>query len=152
MSTTSDLRAYAEIAVEQGKQVLEQVQSQLSHVTGTATEQAGELVTKISDKAGPGLETLKSAAEPYLVQALEYGSVISDKVEELLATLKSDKRIGKFVENAEGLTSLAVVTVQDKVIRPVLLLAGQDGNQTKASAAAAAGSAAANETPDTSQD
>lgn len=127
MSTTSDLRAYADIAVEQGKQMLEQVQSQLSHVTDAATEQANELVAKITGKSAPTLETLKSAAEPYMVQALEYGSVLSDKVEELLTTLKGDKRIGKYVESAEGLTSLAVVTVQDKVIKPVLLLAGHEG-------------------------
>lgn len=127
MSTTSDLRAYADIALEQGKQVLEQVQSQLSHVTDAATEHANDLVTRITGKSAPTRETLKSAAEPYVVQALEYGSVLSDRVEELLTTLKGDKRIGKFVESAEGLTSLAVVTVQDKVIKPVLLLVGQEG-------------------------
>jgi hypothetical protein len=127
MPSSSDLRAYADIAVEQGKQVLEQMQSQFSHVTDIATEQASDLVAKINGKAAPAVESLKSAAEPYLVQALEYGSVLGGKAEELLATLKNDKRFGKFVESAEGLTTLAVVTVQDKVIKPVLLLAGHEG-------------------------
>jgi len=127
MPRSTDLRAYADIAVEQGKQLFEQMQSQLSHVTDVATEQATDLVAKINTKAGPAAESLKSAAEPYLVQALEYGSTLSDKAAELLTTLKNDKRVGKFVESAEGLTTLAVVTVQHKVIKPVLLLTGHEG-------------------------
>jgi hypothetical protein len=146
MSITSDIRAYADSALGQGKQVLEsgiaKAQTQLNDVTG----QANELVRKLTEKADVfgltgkatgvvhdlrsqaekaiNLNALKSATEPYLTQARGYTATVTDRAEELVATVKNDKRVAKLVTTAGSLTGTVVETVQDKLVRPVQSLAG----------------------------
>ncbi len=139
MSITSDIRSYADTAFEQGKQVLDQAQTQISGVTGqanefvemvrgTAAENASGISTKALDAVSElraqaekavNLDAIKTAIEPYLAQAKGYSSTVTDRAEELFNTVTSDKRVALVVSKAEALTETVVVTVQVRVVKPV---------------------------------
>jgi hypothetical protein len=130
MSITSDLRSYADNAVATA-------QAQLNDVTGTAGELYGktkENVTEIANKAtgavadlrasaekAINLDAFKTAVEPYLAQVKDYTATVTDRAEVVLAGLKNDKRVGKLVDAA----GVVVETVQERVVKPVQLLAGR---------------------------
>jgi hypothetical protein len=142
MSITSDIRSYADTALEQGKQVLDQAQAQFTDATGQANEFVGKLraksnVAELSAKANVAvsdlrvqaekavnLDAIKAAIEPYLAQAKGYSTSVTDRAEELFTTVKSDKRVVKIVTKAEELTGTVVETVQDRVVKPVQALTG----------------------------
>jgi hypothetical protein len=137
MSIASDLRAYADTAVAQGKQALDQAQAQFNDVTGQANEfygQANELVTELAAKATTtvndlrasaekvvNLDAIKTAAEPYIAQLKGYSSTVTDRAESLFDGVKSDPRFAKVVDAARPV----VETVQARVVQPVQDLAGR---------------------------
>jgi ElaB/YqjD/DUF883 family membrane-anchored ribosome-binding protein len=144
MSITKDIRSYADNAVEQGKQVLDQAQAQLhdvtgqanglvGKVTGTAKDNVAEFTTKATyavhdlrtqaEKA-VNVDAIKAAVEPYVAQAKGYSTTVTDRAEELFTTVKSDKRVAKLVSTAESVTGIVVETVQERVVKPVQLLTG----------------------------
>jgi uncharacterized protein YjbJ (UPF0337 family) len=147
MSITSDIRSYADTAVSQGKQVLDQAQAQFNDVTGQANEFVGKftgtakenvtgLTTKATDTVNDlrtqaekavNLDAIKAAIEPYLAQAKGYTTTVTDRAEELLTTVKSDKRVAKLVTTAESITGIVVETVQEKVVKPVQSFTGRGG-------------------------
>lgn len=157
MSITSDIRSYADNAVQQGKQVLDQAQAQLNDVTGQANQFVGKLtgsakenVSSLTSKANEAvsdlraqaekavnLDALKAAVEPYLAQAKGYTTSVTDRAEELLNTVKTDKRVAKVIETAESLTSVVVEAVTERVVKPVQTLTNR-GRQAKPVAKAAA--------------
>ncbi|HEV7205322.1 MAG TPA: hypothetical protein VGN18_11990 [Jatrophihabitans sp.] len=136
MSITSDLRSYADTAVNQGKQALETAQAQLNEVSGTANDAFGKYranVTDIADKAveatselrtsvekAINLEAIKAAIEPYLAQAKSYGTQVTDRAEDLFSGIKGDKRVAKLVD----VSGVVVETVQERVVKPVVSLTG----------------------------
>jgi ElaB/YqjD/DUF883 family membrane-anchored ribosome-binding protein len=144
MSITKDLRSYADNAFEQGKQVLDQAQTQLhdvteqanglvGKVTGTAKENVSGLTTKATDtvhdlrtqaEKAVNLEAIKAAIEPYVAQAKGYSTTVTDRAEELFSTVKKDKRVAKLVTTAESVTGIVVETVQERVVKPVQSLTG----------------------------
>ena len=144
MSITSDIRTYADNAVSQGKQVLDQAQSQLNDVTGSANEFVGKLTdqaktnySEISTKATAAasdlraqaekalnLEAIKSAVEPYLAQAKDYSASVTDRATSLFDTVKSDKRVAGVVTTVESVSDAVVETVTERVIKPVQSLTG----------------------------
>ncbi|MCU1658620.1 MAG: hypothetical protein JWO57_3276 [Pseudonocardiales bacterium] len=154
MSITSDIRSYADTALEQGKQVLDQAQSQLTDVSGQLTGSANELVGKIrgtakgnvsglTAKAGGtvgelrtqaekavNIEAIKAAVEPYVAQAKGYSTTVTDRAEELFTTVKSDKRVAKIATLAEEFTGSVVETVHERVVKPVQSLTGIGGKPT----------------------
>jgi uncharacterized protein YjbJ (UPF0337 family) len=158
MSITSDIRAYADNAVSQGKQVLDQAQAQFNDVTGQANELVGKLtgsakenVSGLTAKAtdtvsdlraqaekAVNLEAIKAAVEPYLTQAKGYSHSVTDRAEALLNTVKNDKRVAKLVTTAESFTGVVVETVQDKVVKPVQTLTGRGAKPAAKSAPAKA--------------
>jgi hypothetical protein len=111
MSITSDIRTYADTAVQQGKQVLDTAQAQLNDVRASAEKAVN-------------IDALSSAVEPYVAQFKEYASVVTDKVEELVSGVLSDKRV-----------ALVVETVQQRVVQPVQDLTGR-GTRTVSKPAA----------------
>jgi hypothetical protein len=145
MSIASDIRSYADTAVTQSKQVLDQAldqaQTQINDVTGQANAIYGktrENVTELATKAtgavndlrataekAINLDALKTAVEPYIVQVKEYRSSVTDRAETVVAGLKSDKRVGKLVDAAGSVTVVVVETVQERVVKPVLSLTGR---------------------------
>jgi hypothetical protein len=149
MSIASDLRSYADTAVNQGKQVLDQAQAQLNDVTGQANELYGktkENVSGIADKAtgavhdlrvqaekAVNFDAIKTAVEPYLSQVKGYTSQVTDRAEGVLNGVKKDKRVAKLVE-----------TVEDRVVKPVqsLINRGSKPAPKRTSAAKPATSAA----------
>lgn len=130
MSITSDLRGYADTAVTQSKQFVEQAvgqaQAQFSELTGVAKDNVNGLRTQ-AEKA-VNLDALKAAVEPYLEQAKGYTAQVGERAEELftkaLNKSKSDPRVARVLETAESLTSVVVGTVQEKVVKPLQELRG----------------------------
>ena len=134
MSITSDLRAYADKAA--GK-----AQAQLNDVTGQANEYVGKYRDNVSDiakKAADAVtdlrqsaekainfDAIRTAIEPYVAQVKGYGSSVTDRADALLAELKKDPRVGKFVETAESVSKDVVETVQQRVVVPVRGLANR---------------------------
>jgi uncharacterized protein YjbJ (UPF0337 family) len=144
MSITSDIRNYADTAVSQGKQVLDQAQAQLNDVTGQANEFVGKLTdqaktnySEISGKATAAatdfkaqaekainLDAIKSAVEPYLAQAKDYSASVTDRATSLFETVKSDKRVASVFSTVESVSDVVVETVTERVIKPVQSLTG----------------------------
>jgi uncharacterized protein YjbJ (UPF0337 family) len=161
MSITSDIRAYADTAVSQGKQVLDSTisgaQAQLNDVSGQANDFVGKLtgtakenVSGLTAKAGDtvtdlrvqaekavNLDAIKAAVEPYLAQAKGYTHTVTDRAEALLNSVKSDKRVAKLVSTAESFTGAVVGTVQQKLVKPVQSLTGIGGKPAVTPSAAA---------------
>jgi uncharacterized protein YoxC len=143
MSIASDLRSYADTAVSQGRQVLDQAQAQLNGVTGQANELAGkanEFVSEIAEKAtgavtdlrasaekAVNFDAIKTAVEPYLAQVRTYTASVTDRAEVLFQGVKSDERVAKLVDTAGSVTGVVVETVQDRVVKPVQSLTGRAG-------------------------
>jgi hypothetical protein len=145
MSITSDIRSYADTALEQGKQVLDQAQTQISGVTGQANEFVGKVrgtavdnVSGLSTKAldavsdlraqaekAVNLDAIKAAIEPYLAQAKGYSSTVTDRAEDLFTTVTGDKRVALVVSKAEALTETLVETLQVRIVKPVQTLTGR---------------------------
>jgi hypothetical protein len=142
MSIASDLRGYADNAVTQGKQVLDQAQAQLNDVTGQANELYGktrENVVELANKAtsavsdlrvqaekAVNLDAIKTAVEPYIIQVKGYVTPVTDRVESLVAGVKSDKRVATLVD-----------TVQVRVVKPVQDLTGRSSKPAAKPAAKA---------------
>jgi hypothetical protein len=141
MSIANDIRSYADTAVSQGKQVLDQAQAQINDVTGQANEFYGktrENVSEIATKASAAvndlrasaekainLDAIKTAVEPYLAQAKDYRITVTDRAETLLSGVKKDKRVAKLVETAGSVTGVVVETVQERVVKPVQSITGR---------------------------
>jgi hypothetical protein len=141
MSIASDLRSYADNAVSQGKQVLDQAQAQLNDVTGQANEFYGKTRENVSEFASKAtsavsdlrvsaekainLDAIKTAVEPYLAQVKDYRASVTDRAESLLSGVKSDKRVAKVVDTAGSVTGVVVETVQERVVKPVQSLTGR---------------------------
>jgi len=157
MSITKDIRSYADNAVEQGKQVLDQAQTQLhdvtaqanglvGKVTGTAKDNVSGLTAKATDavhdlrtqaEKAVKVDAIKSAVEPYVAQAKGYSSTVTDRAEGLFNTVKNDKRVAKLVNTAESVTGIVVETVQERVIKPVQSLTGRGSKPVTTARAAA---------------
>lgn len=157
MSITKDIRSYADNAVEQGKQVLDQAQTQLhdvtgqanglvGKVTGTAKDNVSGLTTKATDavhdlrtqaEKAVNVDAIKAAVEPYVAQAKGYSTTVTDRAEELLTTVKNDKRVAKLVSTAEAVTGVVVETVQQRVVKPVQALTGRGSKPAPKAPAAA---------------
>jgi len=126
MSITSDLRAYADTAVStavnQGKQTITIAQTQLNGVTGQANEFVGDLREQAEKLVN--VDALRTAIEPYLAQLRSYGDSVTDRVDELVETLKKDPRFGKVVETADSFSAVVLELVQERVVKPVQSLTG----------------------------
>lgn len=149
MSITSDIRSYADSALEQGKHVVGQAQSQLNDVTEQANEFVGKLTgtakTNVSGLAGKltgtateavadlraqaekaiNLDTIKTAVQPYLAQAKLYRDTVTDRAEEILESVKNDRRVAKVITTAESLTGTVVESVNERLVKPVTALTEQ---------------------------
>jgi ABC-type sugar transport system ATPase subunit len=147
MSITSDIRNYADTAVEQGKQVIDQAQTQLTGVNKQANEfvskfrgnaasargNVSQLTAKANDAVADlraqaekavNIDAIKTAIEPYLAQARGYSSTVTDRAEDLLSTVKNDKRVAFVVAKAEALTGTVVETLTERVVKPVQSVTG----------------------------
>jgi hypothetical protein len=112
MSITSDIRSYADTALEQGKQVVGQAQSQIVDLRTQAEKTLN-------------IDAIRTAVEPYLAQAKQYRSSVTDRAEGLFGTVRSDKRVARVVSTAESLTGIVVDTVTERVVKPVASLTGR---------------------------
>jgi hypothetical protein len=113
MSITSDVRGYADAAIEQGKHVVDQAQTRLAK----SAEDASKLVD---------LDAVKGVVDGYVAQAKATTSAVADKAEDLVSDLKKrDPRVAKAFDDAEAVATTVVGTVNDKIVAPALLLIGR---------------------------
>ena len=144
MSITSDIRAYADSAIDQGKQVLDTAQAQLNDYTGAVGSNANELVgktrdniTDIADKTAQvvadvrqsaekavNLDALSAAIEPYLAQLREYTSAVTDRVDDLLASARGDRRVAALADRVEPVVGAVVGLASERVVKPVQSFTG----------------------------
>jgi hypothetical protein len=137
MSIASDLRAYADAAREQSTQLVTKLGTTVGGLTAAANTAVEDL--RIQAEQRLNLTRVRSAIDPYLVQAREYGANVSERAEGLYGTVRNDERVAGLVERAEGLygtvrndervaglveraetvTRPVVELVQDRVVQPV---------------------------------
>jgi hypothetical protein len=126
MSITSDIRGYADTALDQGKQYVGQAQAQFQDLRAQAEKTLN-------------VDAVKTAVEPYLAQAKQYranvkatvNATVTDRAEGLVATVKGNDRVAKVLTTAETVTGAVVGTVQERVVKPVVSLTGR-GSGTSA--------------------
>ena len=155
MSLSNDIRSYADNAFERGRKVVDQAQAQFNDVTGQANEFVGKIrgtveenVSTFSSKAGDtvadlraqaekaiNLDAIKNAIEPYLNRAKGYSNSVSERAEDLYASVKKDKRVAALVTRTEELT--------DTVVERVQSLTGRTGKAAPKKATKAAATKAA---------
>jgi heparin binding hemagglutinin HbhA len=132
VSITSDVRSYADAALEQGKHVVDQAQARLTDVAGDTPskvqDRAQGLATKASATYGelrervatlPGVETVSSTVEPYVAQLHDYRVALAEKVEEFYSGLKNNEQAAKVLAPAELAASVVIDTVNARVVKPV---------------------------------
>ncbi len=146
MSITNDVRTYADVALEQGKHVVDQAQAAVSErITGVAGDatvvvekvqsRAQNLASKASETyselAGlgeslyervstlPVVDSVSSTVEPYVAQLNGYRTAFTGKVEELYADLKKNEQVAKVLDSAELAATAVLDTVNERVIKPV---------------------------------
>jgi len=122
MPITSDIRAYADSAIEQSKQVTGTVTARVSGLSAKAQSTVSDLRTQ-AEKAF-NIDAFKAAVEPYRAHAKEYRTAVTDRASGLVGTVTSDKRVAKVVDTAESLSGAVVGTVQQRVVKPVQNLTG----------------------------
>jgi hypothetical protein len=135
MSIATDIRTYADNALAQGKQVIDQAQENVSGLTTKASDTVNDLRAQ-AEKA-VNLDAVKTAIEPYLAQAKGYSTTVTDRAEELFNTVKNDKRVALVVSKAEEFTGTVVETVQVRIVKPVQSLTGLGSKPSKPAAKAA---------------
>lgn len=118
MSIASDLRAYADSAVDQGKHTLSNAQASLNDIAGKANDAVSDL--RASAERAINIDALRAAIEPYLAQVKGYGTTVTDRADTLLGDLKSDPRFAKVV----GVSGVVMETVQERVVKPVQSMTG----------------------------
>jgi hypothetical protein len=152
MSIANDLRSYADSALEQGRQVVDQAQSRFSDVQGNAQDITGkaagkatatyaDLRTKGETLYGrvstlPGVEQVTATVEPYVAQLNGYRVVVAEKVEQAYTDLKKNDQVAKVLGVAETAAGVVIETVNERVVTPVKsLLDHESETATKAPAA-----------------
>jgi hypothetical protein len=136
MSITSDIRNYADSALVQGKQVVGQAVGTAQHQFADATSRATGTVNDLRAQAERTLniDALRTAIEPYLEQARQYRSTVTDRAEGLFGTVKNDPRVARVLVTAETVSGLVIDTVQERVVKPVSTLTGRGTTPKKAPA------------------
>lgn len=127
MPITTDIRNYADTAIEQGKHVVDQAVGQAQANVSVLTNRASGAVADLRTQAEKTLnvDAIRTAVEPYLAQARQYRSSVTDRAEGLFETVKSDKRVAKAISTAESVTGAVVGAVNERVVKPVNSLTGR---------------------------
>ena len=117
MSITSDVRSYADAALEQGRHVVDQAQGRAHGLAGKASATYTDLRGRVV--ALPGVEAVSSTVEPYVAQLHGYRVALTGKVEELYSGLKSNEQVAKALAPAELFVGVVLDTVDERVVKPV---------------------------------
>lgn len=128
MSITSDIRAYADSATASAASAVNEANEYVSKYATTARGSVDDIagkargaVTDLRTNAEKALNTgaLRTAVEPYFVQVREYGTAVSDRTEQLIAGLRSDKRVARVLDQAESVSGVVIGQVQQRIVTPV---------------------------------
>jgi len=136
MSIASDIRAYADSAVDsardRGKHTLSTAQASLNDIAGKASDAVNDL--RASAERAINIDALRAAIEPYLAQAKGYGTTVTDRADSLLGDLKGDPRVAKVMGTATTVSGVVVGTVQERVVKPVQSMTGLGAKRSTSSA------------------
>lgn len=143
MSIASDVRSYADSALEQGKHAAAEAYADLR----TRGEALYERVSTL-----PVVERATAVAEPYVsqvgAQLNGYRATVTDKVEQLYADLKKNDQVAKVLGVAETAAGVVVETVNERVVTPVKsILDREPATEAKPTPATAPAPAATTATP-----
>jgi hypothetical protein len=125
MPLSTDLRAYADSAREQGTELVTRF---TTTVTGF-TSAANHAVLDLRGQAGKNLnlDAVRTALEPYVAQARDYSSSVTERAEDLYGTVRNDRRVSGLFDRAETLARPVVTVVQERVVQPVRIRTRRDG-------------------------
>jgi len=121
MSIATDAKAYADAAVEQGKQALSQAQTVAAQAYAELRAKSDALLTSAKNGEVKGLDAdtvnaVKSRVAPLVNQAKGLGDAFADKADELI----KDPRVAKAVSGVEAVAT----TVHERLVQPALIRAG----------------------------
>ncbi|HEY7046810.1 MAG TPA: hypothetical protein VH373_06280 [Jatrophihabitantaceae bacterium] len=139
MSIANDVRSYADSALEQSRQVVDQAQARFSGVQGNAQDFAGKAADKASATYAdlrtksealygrvstlPVVERVTSTVEPYVAQFSAqlngYRTTVAEKVEQAYADLKKNDQAARMLGAAEAAAGVVIETVNERVVTPV---------------------------------
>ncbi|SHG31959.1 hypothetical protein SAMN05443575_2008 [Jatrophihabitans endophyticus] len=134
MSIASDIRAYADNAVTEGRKVLDSTlstaQAQLGGVTGQANDIVNRANSAVHDlrasaEKAVNVDAIKAALEPYVAQAKGYQASVTDRAEAIFAELRKDPRLARAFDVADSVSDAVVETMQERVVKPVQSLTGR---------------------------
>jgi len=106
MSIASDVRTYADTALEQGKTTYTDLRTKGEALYGRVTTL-------------PVVEQVSSTVEPYVAQLNGYRTTVTDKVEQLYTDLKKNDQVAKALGVAEQAAGVVIETVNERVVNPV---------------------------------
>jgi len=106
MSIASDVRSYADTALEQGKTTYTDLRTKGEALYGRVTTL-------------PVVEQVSSTVEPYVAQLNGYRTTVTDKVEQLYTDLKKNDQVAKALGVAEQAAGVVIETVNERVVNPV---------------------------------
>jgi DNA-binding protein HU-beta len=118
MALSTDVKAYADAAIEQGKRAIEQAQHAL---TDARTGEGKALI----DNAKGDLDAFLSAVEPYVAQANQLRHSLAERTEGLVDDVRKDPRVARAYGTAESLAGAVGHTVTDMFVAPALGMVGR---------------------------
>jgi hypothetical protein len=124
MPISNDLRAYADTALGQGSELVTKITTTVSGLGAAATTAVGDLRSQAEKNLN--LEAVRTAVEPYLTQARDYGSTVTERAEGIYGAVRNDRRVSGVVERAETVTRPVVTLLQERLVQPVLTLTGRE--------------------------
>jgi hypothetical protein len=132
MALSTDVKAYADAAIEQGKRAIEQAQ----HALTDARSGEGKALV---DNAKGDLDAFLSAVEPYVAQANQLRHSLAERTEHLVDDVRKDPRVAKAYGTAESLAGAVRHTVTDVFVAPALGIVGRKAGGTAQTAPAHSG-------------
>jgi len=124
MPISNDLLAYADAALEQGTELVTRISTTVTGLGAAATTAVGDLRSQAEKNLN--LEAVRTAVEPYLAQARDYGTTVTERAEGLYGAVRGDRRVSGVVDRAETVTRPVVTLLQERVVQPVLTLTGRE--------------------------
>ncbi len=124
MPISNDLRAYADTALDQGTELVVRITTTVTGLSAAATTAVGDLRSQAEKNLN--LEAVRTAVEPYLAQARDYGSTVTERAEGLYGAVRNDRRVSGVVDRAETVTRPVVTLLHERMVQPVRTLTGRE--------------------------
>jgi hypothetical protein len=140
MSVSEDVKAYADVALEQGKRAMDRAQEVLAQFAAEANQLARKLQERgdevlanalagdrkaLLDGARDDLDSFRSTVEPYVSQVNALRDELLAKASAYLGEMRKDPRVNKAFGTAESLAGTVAEQVTERIVGPALSLLGR---------------------------